>query len=63
MVLLNCWADGTSFSEKDKERIEALRKAGCRCELPLLGERPNVGPRCRVCNTQAYWKATNDTGN
>ncbi len=22
----------------------------CKCETPLLGERPGVGPRCRLCN-------------
>ena len=30
-----------------------LRKAGCRCNQPLLGYRPEVGPRCRLCNTVA----------
>ena len=31
----------------------ALRDAGCSCRRPLLGFRPNVGPRCRLCNTVA----------
>lgn len=30
-----------------------LRRAGCRCQNPLNGFRPGVGPRCRLCNTQA----------
>lgn len=30
-----------------------LKKNGCRCERPLVGYRPNVGPRCRLCNVVA----------
>lgn len=33
--------------------IDVLRIAGCRCEVPLVGWRPNVGPRCRLCNVVA----------
>ena len=39
--------------EQCKLRVAALREAGCECEKPLLGWRPNVGPRCRLCNTVA----------
>lgn len=28
-------------------------QAGCRCARVLLGHKPGVGPRCRLCNTQA----------
>ena len=38
------------------KRISLLRKAGCTCPTPLLGERPNVGPRCRLCNTVGKWE-------
>ena len=37
----------------DIEDIAHLRDAGCECESPLLGYRPKVGPRCRLCNTVA----------
>ncbi|HEY1700766.1 MAG TPA: hypothetical protein VGG75_13720 [Trebonia sp.] len=30
-----------------------VRAAGCRCERPLLGWRPQAGPRCRLCNATA----------
>lgn len=36
----------------DKFR-KLLKEAGCKCNLPLLGYRPNKGPRCRLCNTEA----------
>ena len=39
---------------KDWDQKERLRLAGCRCDPPLLGYRPKVGPRCRLCNTIAY---------
>jgi hypothetical protein len=38
------------------ENLAALRIAGCACPLPLFGYRPNVGPRCRLCNTAALAK-------
>jgi hypothetical protein len=31
-----------------------LRIAGCECAKPLLGWKVGGGPRCRLCNTQAY---------
>ena len=34
-----------------KEIYDALHAAGCKDEIPLLGYRPRVGPRCRLCNT------------
>lgn len=37
----------------DVQRIGLLRSAGCSCPTPLLGWRPMVGPRCRLCNTEA----------
>jgi hypothetical protein len=33
--------------------ISLLRDAGCGCDMPLLGERPGKGPRCRLCGTEA----------
>jgi len=30
-----------------------MRRAGCRCEKPLLGWRPAIGARCRTCNVVA----------
>lgn len=47
------WANGDLATEKQKKAIDLLRQAGCKCQYPLLGERPGVGPRCRSCNTQA----------
>lgn len=42
------------FSEQNKR----LWDAGCRCTTPLLGWRPFVGPRCRLCNITANaWDA------
>lgn len=32
---------------------EMLWLAGCTCDQPLLGWRPNKGPRCRMCNVVA----------
>ncbi len=43
-------------AKKDEEEtyhISLLRKAGCDCVDVLLGYRPNIGPRCRMCNTVA----------
>jgi len=39
--------------EAEKKAIRYLREFGCKCPDPLLGERPGVGPRCRLCNTLA----------
>lgn len=47
------WADGTEPSEAERRDVSLLREAGCKCSLPLLGYRPEVGPRCRLCNTTA----------
>ena len=43
------------FKRKEQRelRVALLREAGCDCENPLLGWRPDVGPRCRMCNTVA----------
>ena len=32
--------------------IECIRIAGCKCNKPLIGYKPHVGVRCRLCNTQ-----------
>lgn len=37
----------------EKDQLARLRVYGCRCETPLLGWRPGIGPRCRLCNTVA----------
>jgi hypothetical protein len=42
----------------DRAVTAMLRSAGCVCTRPLLGERPGVGPRCRLCNTQAVAATT-----
>lgn len=49
------WANGETIDKDSLYRMKLLREAGCNCVLPLLGERPQIGPRCRVCNTQAIW--------
>ena len=36
----------------DAQSTAILRQAGCQCSKPLLGWRPKVGPRCRLCNTE-----------
>lgn len=35
------------------EKVRLLHEAGCKYTKPLLGWRPGVGPRCRLCNTVA----------
>ena len=41
-------------NEDETERqVGLLRGAGCTCSPPLLGYRPGVGPRCRLCNRVA----------
>ena len=35
----------------EKSIVEVLRLAGCRCSKPLIGNHPDHGPRCRLCNT------------
>ena len=32
--------------------VEHLRSLGCVCPKPLVGYRPNAGPRCRLCNVE-----------
>lgn len=34
------------------DEAEVVR-AGCKCDQVLLGYKPGVGPRCRLCNVQA----------
>lgn len=47
------WMDGSPLNPQERSDIAALRNAGCRCLWPLIGHRPGVGPRCRMCNVQA----------
>ncbi len=43
------------YSQKEQEA--ALKRHGCKCpDGGLLGTRPGVGPRCRLCNTQITWE-------
>lgn len=43
-----------SYYDTDCPRcIDAIRHAGCTCKKPLLGHRPGVGPRCRLCNKES----------
>lgn len=47
-------------SELERFAIQDLRTWGCKCKEPLLGWRPEWGPRCRLCNTEnpnRAWKA------
>lgn len=46
--------------QAESELMHELREAGCKCERPLLGYRPNVGPRCRLCNVIATLKPDMD---
>ena len=32
--------------------VDHLRTLGCKCAEPLIGYRPGVGPRCRLCNVE-----------
>jgi hypothetical protein len=32
--------------------VDHLRFLGCVCPKPLVGYRPNAGPRCRLCNVE-----------
>jgi hypothetical protein len=32
--------------------VDHLRSLGCVCPKPLVGYRPNAGPRCRLCNVE-----------
>jgi hypothetical protein len=53
-----CYTCINNDDEEDSDHILWLRKAGCKCDPPLLGYRPGVGPRCRICNTiaaQLFW--------
>lgn len=46
------WCD-CGYEQWRDEMESLLRSAGCKCKQPLLGYRPNVGPRCRLCNVVA----------
>ncbi len=43
------WKNGIKMTEEEEEHVRLVKKAGCTCELPLLGYIPGVGPRCRLC--------------
>jgi hypothetical protein len=42
-----------ALTPEQREQVDRLRQAGCKCSIPLLGYRPGVGPRCRLCNVVA----------
>lgn len=46
------WISGKKMTTEKLHKIALLREAGCKCDLPLLGEK-NSKPRCRLCNTEA----------
>ncbi len=45
--------DGVQIDPPDAGALAVLRLAGCTCDEPLIGYRPGVGPRCRLCNVHA----------
>lgn len=45
-------ATGRTLTQ-EQAHTDLLRQAGCICPRPLLGYRPGVGPRCRLCNLVA----------
>lgn len=47
------WMNGDVLTDRERQDIADLRKAGCKCLWPLLGYRPYIGPRCRLCNVVA----------
>ncbi len=54
------WRNDQRMTKEERFQIYLLRKAGCKCELPLLGSVPDPAvegelfwvPRCRLCNTE-----------
>lgn len=44
------WADGTLLTAHEAMATWELRRAGCRCEYPLIGWQPDSRPRCRSCD-------------
>lgn len=48
-MIIECTAEEVTAATD----IKKLRGAGCICPYPLLGYRPGVGPRCRLCNVVA----------
>lgn len=51
---VNFWYCSCGYSNWEEEQYDLLYDAGCRCSSPLLGYRPDVGPRCRLCGTVAH---------
>jgi hypothetical protein len=49
----NFWHCTCGYDAWYEKQLELIVKAGCACLNPLLGYRPNVGPRCRLCGTVA----------
>lgn len=47
------WMNGIPFTDEQRRDVALLRAAGCTDKWPLLGYRPGVGPRCRLCNREA----------
>ena len=52
VIRMLLWANGDQMTDKEEEAVHLLRKAGCKCEIPLLGEIPGKGPRCRMCGVE-----------
>ncbi len=40
-------------SKKQIEALALVRKAGCKCKNPEITRKPALGPRCKICDTQA----------
>lgn len=41
---------------------DKLRSAGCTCKKPLVGYRPEVGPRCRLCGVTVNMNSEDQSG-
>ncbi len=50
------WENNIKMTPEEIEHVQMVRDAGCKCELPLLGYIPNVGPRCRMCGVESFYK-------
>jgi len=50
------WRNDIPMTEKEKTEVEILHRAGCKCELPLLGHIPGQIVRCRMCGIEVELK-------
>ncbi len=41
------WMNNIPMTKEEKEAVDRLHKAGCKCELPLLGGSIGKIARCR----------------